>query len=33
VPEGAVFISENYEWVPVNNLRGDGYTNVKISKT
>ncbi|MGR3293833.1 MAG: NADH-quinone oxidoreductase subunit NuoG, partial [Candidatus Scalindua sp.] len=26
VPEGAVFISENYEWVPVNNLRGDGYT-------
>ncbi len=33
VPEGAVFISEDYEWVPVNSLRGDGYTNVKISKT
>ena len=33
VPEGAVFISEDYEWVPVNNLRGDGYTNVKISKS
>ncbi len=33
VPEGAVFVSENYEWVPVNNLRGDGYTNVKISKS
>ena len=33
VPEGAVFISENYEWVPVNTLRGNGYTNVKISKT
>ncbi len=32
VPEGTVFVSENYEWVPVNNLRGDGYTNVKISK-
>ena len=33
VPEGVAFISEDYEWVPVNNLRGDGYTNVKISKT
>ncbi len=33
VPEGSVFVSEDYEWVPVNNLRGDGYTNVKISKT
>jgi formate dehydrogenase alpha subunit len=33
VPEGTVFVSENYEWVPVNELRGDGYTNVKISKT
>ena len=32
VPEGTVFISEDYEWVPVNNLRGDGCTNVKISK-
>ncbi len=33
VPEGTVFISEDYEWVPVNNLRGDGHTSVKISKT
>jgi anaerobic selenocysteine-containing dehydrogenase len=33
VPEGSVIISENYEWVPVNTLRGNGYTNVKISKT
>ena len=32
VPEGMVFVSEYYEWVPVNDLRGDGYTNVKISK-
>ncbi|GAX59396.1 NADH dehydrogenase I chainG [Candidatus Scalindua japonica] len=33
VPEGTVFVSEDYEWVPVNSLRGDGYTNVKITKT
>jgi formate dehydrogenase alpha subunit len=33
VPEGTVFVSENYEWVPVNELRGDGYTSVKVSKT
>ena len=33
VPEGAVFVSEDYEWVPVNSLRDNGYTNVKISKT
>ena len=33
VPEGAIFVSEDYEWVPVNNLRSNVYTNVKISKT
>jgi len=33
VPEGAVFVSEDYEWAPINNLRVNGYTNVKISKT
>jgi formate dehydrogenase alpha subunit len=33
VPEGAVFVSEDYEWAPINNLRDNGYTNVKISKT
>ena len=32
VPVGAVFVSEDYEWVPVNSLRDNGYTNVKISK-
>ncbi|MFQ5964617.1 MAG: molybdopterin-dependent oxidoreductase [Candidatus Scalinduaceae bacterium] len=32
VPEGAVFVSEDYEWAPINNLRNNGYTNVKISK-
>lgn len=29
VPEGIVYISEDYEWVPINNLRVNGYTNVK----
>jgi predicted molibdopterin-dependent oxidoreductase YjgC len=33
VPEGAVFVSEDYEWAPINNLRVNGYTNVRISKT
>jgi len=33
VPEGAVFVSEDYEWVPVNSLRAHGYTNVRISRT
>ena len=33
VPEGAVFVSEDYEWAPINNLLVNGYTNVKISKT
>ncbi len=33
VPEGAIFVSEDYEWVPVNNLRSNVYTHVKISKT
>ncbi len=33
VPEGAVFVSEDYEWEPINNLRVNGYTNVRISKT
>ena len=32
VPEGAVFVSEDYEWAPINNLRVNGYTNIKISK-
>jgi formate dehydrogenase (NADP+) alpha subunit len=32
VPEGAVFVSEDYEWAPINNLRVDGFTNIKISK-
>lgn len=32
VPEGAVYVSEDYEWAPINNLRVNGYTNVKISK-
>ncbi len=32
VPEGAVFVSEDFEWVPVNSLRDNGFTNVKISK-
>ncbi len=32
IPEGAVFVSEDYEWAPINNLRVNGYTNVKISK-
>ncbi len=33
VPEGAVFVSEDFEWVPVNSLRDNGFTNVKISKS
>ena len=33
VPEGAVFVSEDYEWAPINDLRVNGYTNVRISKT
>ncbi len=33
VPVGAVFVSEDYEWVPVNSLRDKVYANVKISKT
>jgi len=33
VPEGAVFVSEDYEWAPINKLRVNGYTNVRISKT
>ncbi len=33
VPEGTIFVPEDYEWIPVNSLRGDGYTNVKITKT
>lgn len=33
VPEGAVFVSEDYEWAPINDLRDDGYTTVRISKT
>jgi formate dehydrogenase alpha subunit len=33
VPEGTVFVSEDYEWEPINNLRVNGYTNVRISKT
>jgi formate dehydrogenase (NADP+) alpha subunit len=32
VPEGIVYVSEDYEWVPINNLRVNGYTNVKIYK-
>ncbi len=32
VPEGIVFVSEDYEWVPVNKLRDRKYTNVKIVK-
>ena len=33
VPEGAVFVSEDYEWAPINDLRVNEYTNVRISKT
>jgi len=33
VPEGAVFVSEDYEWAPINDLRVNGYTTVRISKT
>lgn len=32
LPEGVVFVSEDYEWVPVNILRDRKYMNVKISK-
>lgn len=31
-PEGTVFISEDYEWVPLNLLRDKAYTPVKIYK-
>ncbi|MCF6155409.1 MAG: 4Fe-4S dicluster domain-containing protein [Candidatus Brocadia sp.] len=31
-PEGIVFVSEDYEWVPVNLLRDRVYTPVKIYK-
>jgi formate dehydrogenase (NADP+) alpha subunit len=32
LPEGVVFVSEDYEWIPVNILRDRRYMNVKISK-
>ncbi len=32
IPEGIVFIPEDYEWVPVNLLRNKIYTPVKIYK-
>ena len=32
VPEGTVFVSEDYEWIPVNILRDREYTNVRITK-
>lgn len=31
-PKGVVFISEDYEWIPVNLLRNKTYTPVKIYK-
>ena len=32
VSEGMVFISEDYEWQPVNLLREGAYTSVRIHK-
>ncbi len=32
VPEGVVFVSEDYEWVHVNSLCDKKYTNVRVSK-
>ncbi|MCF6157008.1 MAG: 2Fe-2S iron-sulfur cluster binding domain-containing protein [wastewater metagenome] len=32
VPDGVVFVSEDYEWIPVNLLRNGEYTFVKISR-
>lgn len=32
IPEGIVFVSEDYEWVPINLLRDRVYTPVKIYK-
>ncbi|MHC4182283.1 MAG: molybdopterin-dependent oxidoreductase [Planctomycetota bacterium] len=32
VPEGVVFVSEDYEWIHVNILCDKKYTNVRISK-
>lgn len=32
LPERTVFVSEDYEWIPVNLLRERGYTPVKIYK-
>ena len=32
LPEGVVFVSEDYEWMPINILRNKEYTNVKIAK-
>ncbi len=32
LPESVVFVSEDYEWSPINILRDKMYTNVKISK-
>ncbi|MDQ1273304.1 MAG: formate dehydrogenase alpha subunit, partial [Planctomycetota bacterium] len=31
-PEGTVFVSEDYEWIPINLLRDKVYTPVKIYK-
>ncbi|HHT9130695.1 MAG TPA: molybdopterin oxidoreductase family protein, partial [Candidatus Brocadiaceae bacterium] len=31
-PKGVVFVSEDYEWIPVNLLRNKTYTPVKIYK-
>ncbi|MBM2834178.1 MAG: formate dehydrogenase, alpha subunit [Candidatus Brocadiaceae bacterium] len=33
LPERTVFVSEDYEWIPVNLLREGGYTPVKIYVT
>jgi formate dehydrogenase alpha subunit len=32
-PEGIVFVSEDYEWVPINIIRDGVYTPVRIVKT